>query len=367
MSMNFREFAEEVQDRIKEFLPEKFQDADIRLADVQKNNGQVLTGLTILEEGTNAAPTIYLNQAFEDFQKGRPMEDILSRIAEVRVEHDMPKDLQGKIADLMGDKEVMKEQIITRLVNHEANEELLNNRPHKDMDDLSFIYQIDLSKQGMDGSIPITNDLMEKTGFTVEELHEAAMVNTPELMPLKMQTIEEALGMPVMFEDPAGPAMMVITNREGLNGAVASMYPGVEEKLHEQMGDFFILPSSTHEVLAVRKSPDMDIAMLKEMVTSINSSEVSPEERLSDNVYELKGGSLHLAKDAKERDFVSEKTESYGQDKEKPDHRERSAERDNGRGSVLQKLSEKKAEVAKSEVKAKEQVKNKTHDHSNSL
>ena len=38
--MNYEEFKQEVADRIKEFLPEKYADADVSIQTVVKNNDQ---------------------------------------------------------------------------------------------------------------------------------------------------------------------------------------------------------------------------------------------------------------------------------------------------------------------------------------
>ena len=52
------------------------EDYRVSVQDVNKNNGLVLTGLTILKKDCNIAPTIYLNQAFEQYQEGRTLESI---------------------------------------------------------------------------------------------------------------------------------------------------------------------------------------------------------------------------------------------------------------------------------------------------
>ena len=49
--------------------------------------------------------------------------------------------------------------------------------------------------------------------------------------------------------------------------------------------DFFILPSSVHEVLLVPASEGLKKEDLTEMVREINKTEVSPNEVLSDIVY----------------------------------------------------------------------------------
>lgn len=50
-------------------------------------------------------------------------------------------------------------------------------------------------------------------------------------------------------------------------------------------GDFFILPSSTHETLVIPDNGAFDYRVLEDMVQTINENEVAPEERLSDHVY----------------------------------------------------------------------------------
>ena len=45
--MNRKEFYEYVKDNVKEYLPESYRDAEIKLQEVEKNNGLKLTGITI--------------------------------------------------------------------------------------------------------------------------------------------------------------------------------------------------------------------------------------------------------------------------------------------------------------------------------
>ena len=49
--------------------------------------------------------------------------------------------------------------------------------------------------------------------------------------------------------------------------------------------DIYILPSSIHETLLIPADGEKDAEELKDMVRTINATEVSPEEVLSDNVY----------------------------------------------------------------------------------
>ena len=91
-------------------------------------------------------------------------------------------------------------------------------------------------------------------------------------------------------------------------------------------GDYFILPSSIHEVLLLRDDGNMDYRALEAMVREINVTQVAPEERLSDQVYHY---------DAAEKLLETGKHFS-----------ERQAEKDiSGRSSVLKDLEEGKKQV----------------------
>ena len=81
--------------------------------------------------------------------------------------------------------------------------------------------------------------------------------------------------------------MWIISNKSGINGAVSMLY---EENLHqlaEKLGEnFFILPSSVHEVIAVPvEMAGKNLTNLIEMVQEANMSSVELGDRLSNSVY----------------------------------------------------------------------------------
>ena len=85
---------------------------------------------------------------------------------------------------------------------------------------------------------------------------------------------------------PGEPVMLVATTRDSFMGASVIQYPGFMEQAAEQVGgDFFVLPSSIHEVLIIPDDGHQDYHELEAMVQSINQAEVAPADRLSDHVY----------------------------------------------------------------------------------
>ena len=139
----------------------------------------------------------------------------------------------------------------------------------------------------------------------------------------------EMMGMPEEMMADMAPPMYVATNQDKVHGAAVMFYTDFMDQAAKELGgDIFILPSSVHEVLILPDDGNMDAQELKEMVTSINASEVSPEDRLTDSVYHY---------DAQERIFeLGEKFE------------ERQAEKmaaKEERSSVLKDLQDKKQDM----------------------
>lgn len=81
-------------------------------------------------------------------------------------------------------------------------------------------------------------------------------------------------------------SFFVVTNQQRIGGASALFYPKVMDKLGEVLGhDYFILPSSIHEMLVLPDNGKISADELRMMVTEINATQVSPAERLTDDVY----------------------------------------------------------------------------------
>ena len=79
--------------------------------------------------------------------------------------------------------------------------------------------------------------------------------------------------------------MFVISNSARINGASGILYKDVLEKLASELEDnLFIMPSSIHEVLAVRER-DADEVTLINMVGQVNDESVEIGERLSYSLY----------------------------------------------------------------------------------
>ena len=72
------------------------------------------------------------------------------------------------------------------------------------------------------------------------------------------------------------------------------MLPKNLEEIRKSIGeDYYILPSSKHEVMAVPASA-FDVEALHSAVGIINKNEIAPEDKLSDSIYLYSDGNLQI-------------------------------------------------------------------------
>ena len=286
--MNFKQFCEKVYQGVVEF----YKDAvNVKLQEVKKNNGVTLTGLLLAEKDNKVAPAVYLDSYFEDYRKGKKIEDIVVEIVQIyeRVRKHQQVDVQ-----FFSDYQKAKERICYKLIHYQRNESLLAGVPHIRYLNLAvvFYYAYENPLLG-NGTILIQNSHKESWKVTTEELFRQAKENTERLFPadlIKMEEIvKELLGVSLdeekLWDEKELVPMFVLTNRQRMFGAISIFYPEVLKELAEKVdANLFILPSSVHEVILL---PDAGAKAecLQEMVKDVNSTQVAAEEILSDSVY----------------------------------------------------------------------------------
>lgn len=288
--LSFTEFVDAVKESIKDYLPEKYQDAEVRVDPFQKLNTAYL-GLQVRREDQTVVPNINLNAMFEEYQReGRSMGAMLTAIAgQVQLAPEMQ-------TGWLKDYDQVKEHLFIRVSDAKENEAFLAMSPHKEVDGLAISYHIAIEGlHGVEASTPVSYKMMEMYGVTAEQLHTDALESSQRLYPVKFRSMNEIMAEMMgiepdmaadMMPPMEGPQLMVLTNMQGMHGAGAMFYPDQLETIAQQMGtDFFVLPSSVHEVLILPDDGTTEPDSLQFMVREINQSTVAPEDRLSDFVY----------------------------------------------------------------------------------
>ena len=273
--MNIKEFA----DRMKAVISDTLK-KEVQIVNPLKLNNVRHYGLVIMEPDSNTSSTIYLEPFFERFLDTDNWAGIVKDILAFYFNNRPGDSFDVK---WFCDFNQIRKNLVYRLVNYEANQELLSMVPHTRFLDLAKIYYVDCQIGETSGSILIYHTHVKEWKITEDELMAAAEENTPRLYPAKLQPLSSAL----KTENDTGTVpMFVLSNTGNQNGAAAVCYKDVLESFSQKTeDDLVILPSSVHEtiLLPLQKSNNMD--SLREMVCDINRTVLDRSEFLSDNVY----------------------------------------------------------------------------------
>lgn len=280
--MTYYQFVQEVETKIKEVIRD---DIEVCAHTAEKNNGIIRKGIMLSEQGINISPTIYLEEYYRQFQNGDSLdtiaEDIMRLYQEVRFRKTWDT---GKITAY----EKVKDKIIYRLVNRQANEKLLKNVPYVPYLDLAIVFCVllEVTRYGT-ATMAVSSEHARMWGVSREELLERASENTCRILPDDFSTmsrvIEELSG---VSQEDGEEYMYVLSNRLRSHGAATILYNQRLEGIGIYLkSNYYVLPSSIHEVIIIPEDAAPGKEMLAQMVGEINRTQVACEEVLSDNVY----------------------------------------------------------------------------------
>lgn len=189
-------------------------------------------------------------------------------------------------------EEAMRRVIMT-VVNSREFAGFLDKIPYLPVaEDLIAVPQI-MGPNG--GHIAVANKDAAEMQMTPEEVLQLAKENT--VSNTRVESMDNMLG---ISPGEIGQKMVVLTNRQSYYGAGTILNDKAMADVKRELGNFMILPSSVHEVIAVRLPEDGAGAgpeKYREMVRSINRFELSPGDVLSDNIYRFDGKKISMIGD----------------------------------------------------------------------
>lgn len=294
----------------------------VRIQTVLKNNNVHLDALTILPKGQNITPSIYLNDYYRQYEEGTPLNTIIQEISDI---YEASRCAFHVDTETILNFSCARSLVAYKLINYEANKELLETIPHVRYLDLAIIFYLLLDSDAMgDATAIITNEHLALWKTDVDTIYELAAHNTPILLEINFMSLESLMrsliiedlkqeaamykeqeqisdeGMlsdqtlELMADDILSqytseephPEMFVLTNSSRCNGAAVLLYEKTLEQAAKRLGgSFYILPSSIHEVILLPDEQSLDPGNLAEMVKEINDHDVAATERLSDTIY----------------------------------------------------------------------------------
>ncbi len=235
--------------------------------DIPKNNGVILRGITIGDGAVR--PTLYL-QYYTDLQEF--IKDA------IRAKNNIPD--MNDISRLP-EWEYIKDKLRVKLSKNPETR-LVTYPAFLDLKMTAYIKLAD------NATVGIGKDMFERYGMAINQFFKKALDNTAEYEGYRLFTMKEMLesmGCEDMgfFDEP--DHMHILTNDKKLFGAAALLY-----SLDHLPEEFFMLPSSIHELILIYPVNDVDPFKLSEIVREVNGTQVEPTEVLSDHAYHYKDG-----------------------------------------------------------------------------
>lgn len=303
--MNKEEFVQKIQDSLPDYLPEN-RLGEIKVKCVTKNNGVVLTGISVTYVGGNLFPVIYLEPFFEQYKNGREFSNVMQEIAAIFKKHGDVLDENAVDCSCLTDWNFVKSCVLPRLINVEKNEVFLKTHPHKLWNDLAIVYAFEVGETSEGkGHVVLTDRHMLNLGVGIDELHDAAMANLEKEEPELVSVVQIILSQfpPELREmiragiEESSAPLWVLSNKQHFHGAAMVLSQKALDIVCSEFGeDFIIIPSSIHEVMILPcGASEMTLEDILAMVKEVNGSTVSAGEVLSDNVYIHKQGVIREA------------------------------------------------------------------------
>jgi len=266
--LNYEEFKTALMGELPAYLPAKYRDWEVCCCEVVKVNGIYDAIHVTPPAGQGGSPTLYVHEFFDCYREDGDLERVCRKAVSVFV---VGMDYLSRM-NIQSVTELPKDRIVFVLVPQKGNQRLLEGVPHRLMLDLAVIYRMVLETEdnGINSAI-ISRDMAEELDLCEEDLYRLAMANTPKIMPLELQNVEDSL--------------FILTNEFYLAGASTMLYPGVLGNLAEELdSDLYILPCSLQEVFVVPVT-GQNVEKLNAAIASANETLIGKEEILADHVY----------------------------------------------------------------------------------
>ena len=364
--ISYDNFKDLFMEEVKNQLEDAGIDAKISLNTVKKLN-DTYEAMTVTPEGESIGVNIPISKFYDAYDEGMSVEEAVSRAVDLITQGFEEKpDIN---LDELSDYSVMKEKLAMEVVSAETNKEMLETIPHKMMEDMAVVYRFVInSDEDGRSSILVTNQMLDNFGITAEELHADAMENAPQLKPVEIKGMTEVLAELMGVEEaemmgvgpvaPEDEQMYVASVPDKVHGAGVLAYENFMDMAAERAGgDFFILPSSLHEVLIVPDNGNVKLEDLENMVREVNATQVAPQDKLTDSVYhyDSKEKIFELGEKFVERQNQKENAKDVSEKKPIVSDlvlKEDKVSEAPKKKSVLDDLKAKKEEIAKTPKKA---------------
>ncbi len=319
--MEKEQFDKQYEQALHERLGEE---VTLRRTEALKVNepGNRKEAISVHYPGSQAAPSIYLDDEYRLYQDGYSIPELIDRQSQML---EAFRSSTYRIPEI--NRETAQENLYSAVVNAEENAELLKSVPHRKIEDIAVIARFRVDENG---SFLVTNEMCSSLKMTSEEILEQALKNTNKQefecknMNQVIADIMREQGMPEEYIDDVvntygqESPIYVLTTKNKTDGAAAlasreqmqKAYDKIKED-HPDMKDMYVIPSSRHEILLIPDTAVKDAKDLKTIHAEVQAAEVATADKLSKSVYKCAGMSNKITAIITVAEHVTEKAVNF--------------------------------------------------------
>ena len=277
-AMNIEDYAIEVGARIMEKI-----DKPIEVTVVHKEvPNKTLTGLAIKEIGSNIAPTVWINELYEDnvdFDKAAD--------GVVHTYNHAPKPIGINLDDFKDFNGFIKDKLVARLYGKNFNCDVKVSASRYGFDDLIIVPYVDIALNSINGVAKVTKQMLDLWRISEQEVIDIALNNMKNdyTMYSVADFMSRQTGLPKEIFEAGESLINIVSTKDGRNGAIAVII--MKDKLRELFPQgYVVIPASIHEVLVMDTEHVIDNE-INNIIQIVNNTEGPLEEQLSDHMYKI--------------------------------------------------------------------------------
>lgn len=266
-------------------LQNRLTDCEIMSTEKDLPNGLTKVGVVIKPNGTNIAPTIYLD---EFYRNNLPVRDTIDVIVNIFEKHKSPNIDVSWFSNF----EKVKPMLRARLYNKSTKAEIFRSAAEYGFDDLIIIPYVNFSMENKfgNGSVKVNKKLLKAWNVSEDEIFETAMSNSARVANITnmAEYFAKTKGLPVKIFPPFLSDILVVnvTENSGMHGAISAIT--CRSQFTEMFPDgYYVIPASIHEVLVAGEINGMNTDEITEIVKIVNTEEIKADEVLSDHAYKM--------------------------------------------------------------------------------
>lgn len=300
-SMNKQEFIQELIEYLNE---NKGNDVEVSVRSFVKTNDTKVEAINLISKNVTATRNFYTEELYKRYCCGSCSIETLGNEMlqlskeDVPVEINFASNLFSCLSDL---DSLLGGHVCIRLVNLEKNKEFLLGKTYLPFLDLATVFYCVVNKESEQmTSVAIPKSCSDKWDISLEEALDKVLEDMTIHFPIERKalgdmiegilcddTFGDVMNPPELELPACSPRIYCQTNTYKLNGAATILYKNALKELAEKLSVdiLYIIPSSIHETLIIPEDEDIVLEGLKELIKDVNTTTVSPNEVLSDNLY----------------------------------------------------------------------------------